>query len=65
VSELLYTQEQMLMVRNENYAVGVVDERERIIKVLEDYNAIQNCEWDYYLIEGIDRAIALIKGEQK
>lgn len=57
--ELLYSQEQMLKVRNENYAAGVADERERIIKLLLDKKVLVATDWHDKQI------IALIKGENK
>jgi hypothetical protein len=35
MSEPLYTQEQLIRTRNENYNAGIKDERARIIKRLE------------------------------
>ena len=63
MSDLFYSQEQMLQVRNENYAAGQADELKRIIKLLEDNLkgcSGQDCdECDEYV--GIKAAIALIK----
>lgn len=36
MSEAIYTQEQMLKIRNENYQAGIEYERERIVKMFED-----------------------------
>ena len=36
MSEALYTQEQMIRTRNENYKAGVEAEQERIVKLLEE-----------------------------
>lgn len=51
--------------QEQEYQAGIRAERERIIKLLEDYNSVQDSEWDYYIIEGIDKAIALIEDETK
>ena len=53
MSEPLYTQEQLIQVRNDNYNAGVATERERIIKLLEE------------LGPAFQPIIALIKGENK
>lgn len=49
----------------EAYEIGRHHEKERIIKLLEDYTMqLEFKEWvTDELIHGIDRAIALIKGE--
>lgn len=65
MTEFLYTQEQMLRIRNENYEAGCKDTENRIIKLLENplHHNIRfpdehiNC----YTCE----LIALIKGENK
>jgi hypothetical protein len=45
--------------------VGITDERERIIKLLEERYAenVDHCEWGTHLF--LDNAIELIKGETK
>ena len=62
MSEALYTQEQLIRTRNENYNAGIQDERERIIKLLKEQtdHACPDC-----LDRAINDAIALIKGENK
>jgi hypothetical protein len=47
------------------YDLGVMAERERIIKLLENRFAenVDHCEWGTHLF--LDNAIALIKGENK
>lgn len=37
MSELLYTQEQMIRTRNENYAAGIEAERMRLKRLLKRY----------------------------
>ena len=46
------------------YQAGVLAERERIIKLLEQRYAenVDHCEWGTHLF--LDNAIALIKGEK-
>ena len=70
MSEALYTQEQLIRARNENYAAGIQDERERIIKLLETDKVERqpvcsdaDCEKCPAFERGFDRAIALIKDE--
>lgn len=66
MSELLYTQEQLIQVRNDNYNAGVETERKRIIKLLERYfkpeeaKAIYPANYEQYL-----DIVALIKGVKK
>jgi hypothetical protein len=66
VSEALYTQEQMIRTRNENYKAGVQDERERIIKLLEDAMCKgSKCMGACWSCQIRTEQIALIKGENK
>ena len=62
MTELLYTQEQLIQVRNDNYNAGVTTERERIIKLLEDECA---GDWPKFIEMYLEDLIALIKGENK
>ena len=61
MTELLYTQEQLIQVRNDNYNAGVATERERITKLLEEHLGYGDAEWD----SSVMAIIALIKGENK
>lgn len=64
MSELLYTQEQLIQTRNDNYNAGVKTERERILAAVEklrphiDENGVN---W----IPQFNTIIAAIKGENK
>jgi len=48
-----------------SYELGIINERERIIKLLEERYAenVDHCEWGTHLF--LHNAIELIKGETK
>ena len=60
MSEAVYTLEQVIDIRNENYKAGRSDERERIIKLLDAQ------EVEGWFDRGLKQHfIALIKGERQ
>ena len=60
MSEAVYTLEQVIDIRNENYKAGRSDERERIIKLLDEQ------EVEGWFDRGLKQhLIALIKGENR
>lgn len=67
MSEAIYTLEQMINIRNENYKAGRADERQRAIGLLEELKEFwsEKVEFEYGVVQAInaDEAIAAIKGE--
>lgn len=60
MTEPLYTQEQLIQVRNENYNAGVSTERERILKLLES-NLPEATKVGLFFTDGLLKAIDLIR----
>lgn len=58
MSEAIYTQEQLIRARNENYAAGVQDERNRIVKLLTE-NPLTPLVWR----ENSDNSILMPKAD--